>query len=207
MFATKKTIGILSVVLLSGCGALKRDNNEDDSSPNDQRDLKLIGSWERGCERADILGLQSRKVKLNFDLGLGFFREQTIFAKDVCADERIVEKQTGTYAKVGDAQGVEGAYQINFTVKNAFVTPRSDQAADDLNKVKYCGLDNWKNDVEQKITNVPCKSGYNEGQVLFDIYKLDENNLQLGQAGFLLDGSNNNARPATLDTLRPYVKK
>lgn len=204
---TNHVLGALSLFLLTGCGSLNKDNNEDSNSPVDQRDTSLIGSWERGCEKFDLLGLQSHKVKLNFDIGLGFYREQTIFAKDQCSDERIVEKQTGTYGKVGDAQGVEGGRQINFTVKDAFVTPRNDQAAKDLNDAKYCNLTNWQNGVEQKVTGVNCRSGYSEGQVLFDIYKVDGNNLQLGQAGFLLDGSTSTTRPTSIDTARPYVKR
>lgn len=207
MITTKHMLSALSLLALTGCGSLKKDNNEDSSSPADQRHTNLIGSWERGCEKVDLLGLQSHKVKLNFDIGLGFYREQTIFAKDQCGDERIVEKQTGTYGNVGDAQGVVGGRQINFTVKDAFVTPRSDQAAKDLNAAKYCNLTNWQNGVEQKVTGVSCKSGFNEGQVLFDIYKIDGNSLQLGQAGFLLDGSTSTSRPSTLDAARPYVKK
>ena len=207
MITTRNMMGALSLLVLTSCGGLKKGSNEDDNSPIDQRDMSLVGSWERGCEKVDLLGLQSHKVKLSFDIGLGFFREQTIFAKADCGDERIVEKQTGTYGKVGDAQGVDGGHQINFTIKDAFVTPRSDGAASDLNKAKYCNLANWQNGVEQKVTGVNCKSGYNEGQVLFDIYKVDGNNLQLGQAGFLLDGSTSTTRPTSLDAARPYVKK
>lgn len=207
MMTTNKMVGALSLLVLTGCGAMKKDNNEDNNGSAFRGDTALLGSWERGCEKADWLGLVSHKIKLNFDISLGFYREQTLFADGNCADERVVEKQTGSYTKIGDAAGIDKGYQINFTIKDAYVTPRSDAAAADLNKAKYCNLTNWANGVEQKVTGVDCKSGYKEGQVLFDIYKVDGNNLQLGQAGFLLDGSTSDARPTTLDTARPYVKK
>lgn len=200
-------VGVVSLVVLAGCGRIDKKDSEKTNTPADQRDLSLVGAWERGCESVDLLGLQSHKIRLDFNAGFGFSREQTLFAGSTCADERIVEKQVGTYGRVGDAKDIPGAHQINFTIKDAYVTPRNDQGVADLNKVKYCGIADWAVGVERKVTNIACKSGFNEGQVLFDVYKVEQNSLQLGQAGFLLDGSTDSARPTALNTAKPYVKK
>lgn len=207
MLVNKKLVGVVGLLVLSSCGRFNKADSDQINTPAAQNDLGLVGAWERGCEAVNFLGLQSHKVRLDFNPALGFSRERTLFGGDACADERLVEKQVGTYGRVGDVDGVAGAHQINFTVTDAYVTPRNDQGVADLNKDKYCGISDWAKGVERKVTGVDCKSGYKQGQVLFDIYKIDQNSLQMGEAGFILNGTTDGARPAALDTAKPYVKK
>ena len=197
---------LTAMALAAGCGKVSKDNDGSNGVP-DVKDLNLVGTWERGCEKIDLLGLQYRKVKLVMGGLKDYTREQTLFGDSGCNDERFVEKQTGTWAIVGTSPKDSGAKQINFTVKDAFVNPRNDSVAKDYNAKKYCDITSWKNGEETKVTNANCASGSKQGQVIFDVARVEEKNLFFGKTGFFITGKTSDGRPEVLDRDRPYTKK
>ena len=48
---------------------------------------------------------------------------------------------------------------------------------------------------------------FTEGQVIFDIYKKDGDNLYLGRSSFFLDGDSADSRPVDLDNEHPLIKQ
>lgn len=202
--------GLTSLVaasMIMGCGTLKKEKDKahKGAGANSQIDSDLVGTWERDCEKFDIFGVKYRKVKLDFGATLGYTREETVFDDEGCTQAEFAEKHTGTWAMVGNADG--GAKQLNITIKDAFVKPNNAQSAEVMNNTKFCGIKDWQEGKETEITNVDCPSAAKEGEVIFEIYKLQDKKLYLGKTGFFSNGHTDASRPSEIDLSRPYDKQ
>ncbi|MCX6123335.1 MAG: hypothetical protein NTV34_01080, partial [Proteobacteria bacterium] len=113
----------------------------------------------------------------------------------------------GTFAAAGDAPNEPDAKQLNLTAHSAFVTPLDDKHATDFNQSKYCGISDWSPNVEREVTGLSCFSGFKEGQVIFDIYRIQENHIYFGNTGIWLNGGSDGQRPQKLDLSDPLAKQ
>ncbi len=197
---------LTAAALTSSCGWFPKSKDEAVGIP-DLKDANLVGTWERDCEKYDLLGARYRKVKLVVGGLKSYTREQTIFSDSGCNGERYVEKQTGTWDIVGTMAGDDGVKQINFTVKDASVNVRNDNVSAEFNLIRYCGLTSWKNGEDRKVLNIDCSSGFKDSQVISDVARVEDRKLFFGKTGFNLTNDAAGKRPSALDRDRPYSKK
>jgi hypothetical protein len=105
---------------------------------------------------------------------------------------------------------VNNAHDINFTITGASLTPLSDDGAAALNKSNYCNTNDWKKDHAVDLLGRDCiGANHPKGEVVFDIYKLDQDGKRLmtGKSSLFLDKSDAQARPEALDGANAFNKR
>lgn len=197
-----------SSVALSGCGAF---DTEKKGSKAGENEPELTGSWKSGCMTADFLKLTHETTTLTYSVLGDFDRVVMLHADDQCASPSVEFKVVGTYDAVGEAQSVEGgAENINYTVHEARLAAKSDDAAKLLSAAKYCGVTDWKVDEEVDIAGKDCLGeSLDKGEVVFDIFRLqdDGKTLLVGDTLLWFDATDADDRPTQLATDYPYTKQ
>lgn len=202
-------VGCAGLLTLSACGDLK-DRLEGRKGTKEVKP-ELVGKWESSCKTLDILDLieiGGERQSMDFSLVPGSVEKKIQhFSDGDCKEpafERIID---ASYAIVGDAEGGEGKKNINLTVNKVELKPQSGGAVEKLNKVKACGINDWKDGEARDVTGKDCVGKkYEKGQVIFDVYKKDGNNLYLGKSSFFLDGESAEDRPKDVDMEHPLMK-
>lgn len=200
----KITLGLLGLTL-TGCGWFGQKKDEAAEAIDRDLDAKLVGVWERGCEKVDLLGIKYRKTKLDFNINRKFTREMTLFEDSQCQGEISVDKQTGLWTVEDDNPA--GGRHITFNVQKSFVDPRSDKVANEFNAQKYCNFTDWEQKKYREVTDANCRSALKADQQVEDIYLIENGDLYFGKTGFFMTDNKNAAVPSELDKSRPYAKK
>ena len=194
---------MLSVLALS-CGS--KGSNETPTGINKET-AQLAGSWHSDCHAGTFLASSHVQKKIGFNVAGGFKRETRLFDNAQCSGPKVSTVLNGTFAAVGDVPNEPDAKQLNLTAKSAFVTPLDDKNTADFNQSKYCGITDWITNVEREVTGLSCYSGFKEGQVIFDIYRIQENHIYFGNTGIWLNGGSDEQRPQKLDLSDPLAKQ
>ncbi len=206
MKITKKTCLLLCILgVASSCGAFKTKSK---GAKVRQTDTNLGGVWTTGCTNSDWLGLVSQSETLKFSALGDFDRTTTLFSDGQCATPNLELTVRGTFDTLGDDAKVEGSDDINFTVTSASTTPRSENGATILNAVSYCEVSNWANGQTVDTLDNACAGSWHKGSVIFDIYRLDQDNknLRFGRPSFFLDRGDAGSRPESLDETSALTK-
>lgn len=201
-----KTLALgASFVMVAACGAF---DTKDSGRKADEVDSELNGTWSSACLDTSFVGLTQSRETFAFS-GLADFDKTTEIFTDACNTQAASLLVTGTYAKTGDADVVDGAKNINFTITGAALTPKTDDTARLLNRASYCGVTDWARDQEVDILGKDCAGeSYANGDVVFDIYKVGDEELRFGQSGLIFfDGSNASDRPRELSDERIFSKQ
>ena len=205
-----KTVFKISIVfivaagLTTGCGALKTSKKNQKA---DQTVMELSGQWESTCQKQGWFDFTQALESYTFS-ALGDFETKTTAYRDDCKNADHVVEIGGTYDSLGNAVDTPNAKSINFTVSSASMTPKSDVAVKMLNALKYCAVADWAVDKKVDILNKDCVGiNYKTGQVIFDIYRLNSNQLQLGRKMFPFAGEAAATRPGKIDESRIFTKK
>lgn len=195
-----------TILLITGCGLGKTSKS---GRKADETDNNIWGSWKTDCiDNSGIkeLGKTKRAVVFN-NLG-DFDRIEYLYMGDQCSDRSLTITVSGTYAVKGNVTEDSEAQKLNLTVDRVKVYPHTKDAADLLNKMNACGIDNWKRKSEEDITGKNC-SGYKlrEGDVIFDIYMIDENDLYLGTKFSFSSPTDSDRRPKNVNDEIVYKKQ
>jgi hypothetical protein len=192
--------------LATGCGGF---DTKDKGKKGSENDAALTGTWETGCLAADALELAHKQSTLIFSAVGDFDRISVLHANEACSSPAVEVAVHGTYDVVGEAEGVEGgADNLNFTIHSATATPKSEDAVRLLSAAKYCGLADWSVDKEVDVAGKECLGErVDQGQVVFDIYRIDDTKLLIGDTLNWFDNTDAKERPTELAADRPYVKQ
>lgn len=201
-------LGCAGLMALTACGDL-RDRLEGRKDSKEVK-IELIGKWESACKTRSILDLidiGGERQIMDFSAVPGSVEKKLQrFTDGDCKEpafERIID---ASYAVVGDAN--DGAKNMNLTVHKVEVKPLSEDSANKLNGEKACDISDWKDGEARDVTGKDCLGKkYEEGQVIFDIYKQEGDNLYLGKSSFFLDGDSADQRPESLDLEHPLLKQ
>lgn len=192
-----------AMVLLS-CGKKSSDDTPSATSPDS---VKLTGTWKSDCKSGSFLTESFFRKKVTFQLDGGFKRQIEVFDNDQCNSSRASQTLTGTYTVAGDEPKEPDAKRLNLTSKATYVTPQTDSDTANFNQSKYCGIADWKTGTEREVTGADCASGFKEGQVIFDVYRIQDNHIYFGATGIWLNGRTDVQRPEKVDLTDPHAKQ
>lgn len=201
-------IGTSTLVIaacLSACG--KTDDTADKAK---QTDTNLAGTWNLACANKDFAGVTHQSDSYNFSLLGDFDRSVKLFNSDGCTTQLAHIDSSGTTDSLGNSQKVDGAKDINFTVTQMEATVDDAEFAKTLNTIKYCGKEDWQVGAAFDMFGKDCAGEkMDKGEVIFQIYKIHDDQLFLGSpvTALWLDGNDASNRPSHLDENRGLAKQ
>ena len=88
---------------------------------------------------------------------------------------------SATFTVRGEAPGLSGAKNIDFTLKTITVIPRQAATARDFNASRFCGKDGWAVNQPQEVTGGKCGGNQlgRKGYQAYNIFKVDGDLLYL----------------------------
>jgi hypothetical protein len=202
---TTATVGCFVAVAVAGCGAFETKKK---GGKADEIETELTGTWRQECIGVDFLEIANKKDAYTFSALGDFERKLELYSGDNCEDLQGTLRSSGTYSVVGDAEDVDDAQNLNFTVREMTLEPESDDLARALSAAKYCGVKDWSVDKEVSLVSRDCAGeSVDEGEVVFDIYNVEDDVLYLGNANKWFDKTDASDRPDELDTDHPFNLK
>ncbi len=196
---------LTATILLSGCGAFETDKK---GQKADQVDQGLTGRWSTSCLERGFIFTNYQRDELSFS-AVGDFEKKAVQHVDSgCQTEALSKTVSGTYDELDAVDGIAGGKAINFTVRDVVITPHTDEATKNLNDSSTCGLTNWVIHKSTSVLGKNCGETFQDGAVIFDVYKLDQDTVWLGKSFLLFDDKDApEDRPTTLEQDRPYRKQ
>jgi hypothetical protein len=194
-------------VVVAGCGAFSTKKKGQKARENDNA---LTGTWQNSCTKMDWLGFTYNQVTFKFSVLGDFEKTTSLYDNESCTSAIGSLSESGTYAALGDAAATPQAKDINFTISEAKISADTDQAIKLLNTGAYCGISDWQKGQATDVLDKPCVGfQHTKGKVIFDIYKVDQDNkrLETGKGSIFLDKGDADARPKDLDETNVFVKK
>lgn len=190
-----------SLVMASACSDDDNDNIPDEIQKTGDV-VELEGTWVTGCMENTILELSHTRRQYEFSLNRNFAKIEFLYDNENCENQLIEYRVEGNYRtdRVADEQGLEGK-PIDFEIEKASITPYNETAVDILNGIEFCGISDWAAAQAREITNVDCM-GFtnNEGETIFEIYEIrNDNQLLFGKNFLFLQETDSAERPTELD--------
>lgn len=200
----KHALAVTSVLALGGCG-LSEDSKDNVTNP----DLPdLVGTWQSNCAEAAVLDLAQTVKSLEFEGVSGYLKREAFFADGTCAQPGLEQITTGTYTLEGKLESDQSLEKINFNVDSVTLTPRSDQMVTTLETANFCGVTDWTKDIATDITGKECLGvSSDKGDVIFDVYRLQGNELRLSEKFLFLAPDSGDERPTSVSNELVYIKK
>lgn len=175
---------LLIEILLNGCF------HEEDGSKSE-----LEGTWKIGCSQNDDNNYN--KNSSSYDGNKVSFSSFNYEDAD-CLLSISEFGLTGNF-KLGNkmilSSGIE-VTEIDYTNLKWYLTLIKGQYVTSYNSNKICGKANWGKNIKTDITN--CNE-FKLPTSMYDVYKIDGNNLFEGNSGFI-DSRSKDSRPSQLDT-------
>ena len=201
-----RIFGLMIIVgaIVAGCGVFSTKNK---GKKETQNVIALAGEWRSECIKGDWFDFSQYKDDYKFS-AIGDFDKSTTVFKDDCKTAEITSTLRGTYDALGVTKDVPDAKDINFTVTEALISPRSDTATKILNSAEYCGISDWKTNQDVSVLDRDCVGwNFKKGTVIFDIYRLQDKRLFFGKRMTFFSSETNDSRPAKLDEEHVLVKQ
>lgn len=193
-------------LLLTGCGAFEAA--KDEKKKIDDRDSKLIHEWQTDCYENKDVDPSYVREEIKFKLNGDFDKVTVLHTDDQCKNEVLRYTVSGTYNEAGRVEDQPNVKKINLNVAKVFLMPQSDDEAKVLNDKKLCGKTDWTKDKAVEVQSLDCEGeDYKDGDVIFDIYEVDDNKLYLGKTFLFFDKSDADLRPTRVNARKPYTKK
>jgi len=192
----KVLIVLLAVGGLSGC--LGDDDN--DASPNSPN-----GTWVQLCNVDTDGDISSAELVVS---GAEWMRNGALYYDAVCTEPYMSFRAESISASGGEVTLSNGtlATAINHTITGVFLTLHSELDATDFNTEQLCGIVAWKANKEMNITNC-ADLGFSDDQLLYDIYKIENNRLYEGDSSLEGVGDTPETRPTSLDYENFYQRQ
>ena len=147
-----------------------------------------LGVWNQACQDydGDFVGtsiLIEKKSKLTWR------QAQTAFEEESCATAYL------KFEKHYEA-GISAAGDVDLVMKDMTYTPLTAEVTEALNEAEFCGLKNWQVGKSQTIINKDCEeiSILASLKNLYTIFKVQNDQLYVGQADEKFDGSSPSKR-------------
>ena len=202
-----KRILLSTTLLVSSCGII---NTAEKGKKSEENAPELAGDWKSACVANSALKLSHTQRDFNFNAIGDFDKTESFFKDDLCDESFVTYQVMGTYDEKGENPENADIQMINFTVNEANLTADTGGAVTILNGLKFCGISDWKMGEERNITSQDC-TGFkvNKGDVIFESYKLEDNNsdLYLGQKFVFLAKDNSNERPKDVNKNAGFTRE
>jgi hypothetical protein len=194
-----------ATILLSGCSVFETKKKAQKAI---QIDESLTGRWSTDCFERGFIFTKYQREELTFSAVGDFEKKAVQHVGADCKTETVSKTVSGTYDELDPVPGIVGGKAINFTVRDVVFTAHTDEAVKSLNEVKTCGLSDWVLNKPTSVLGKKCGETFQDGAVIFDVYKRDGNTVYLGQSFLLFDDKDApENRPTSLELDRPYRKQ
>ena len=197
MKLTDFLVAAMVPVLLAGCGAFETKEKGGKADENDQ---SLTGVWNSDCVSSTRLDLTHAKYRFAFSAVGDFDKTEALYGSEGCSDEKLNVRLLGTYDEAGDAAVGDEVNNINFTVKHVRVTIVDADFVKTANNMNLCGKDDWVKDTVEDVIGATCLgTSIKQGDVLFDVYKVNKE-AWFGHKFLFLSEDDADARPDNILT-------
>jgi hypothetical protein len=192
---------LLATFALTACGSDSGGDGGDDGL------AALAGTWKTDCHAendadGDVDSYKRTELVVS---GSTFVTTASFFEKSdtTCATPRYSSVLTAAVVLGGEVAALAGTKKIDINPSRFEVTPATAAAAAVFNQEPYCDISDWAAGVKRDVTEKTCAGNLD---TVYDIYKLDGNELVFGYADGDEIGSAADRRPKTLDAAHAYKK-
>ncbi len=204
------TASLPLLLALPACGS---SNSSKDVVDDASARTELQGTWTDACHAPNRLAdvLKTGFAQDRYEFGLlqnRFTRTLSVYSDAACSKPGFTETIEGGYTVIGDGPDIDGGRPINYTLTKATINPQTAAAVDALNVVSYCGVKDWALNQAKEVTNKTCAlQQFKNGDVVFDIFRVENKQLTMGKTSFFADGSSGQARPTERNKDLAFTKK
>jgi hypothetical protein len=158
-----------------------------------------VGVWQSDCNK---ISKHSYRISATFIEGKILFINR-LFEDQNCVSNSITTTYDGAYATGGSfGDGIE----INFIPASIKFTLHLQSVVDQLNKsiADGCGITDWKINVPQEVSGRYCRpfTFPSSGQMTYEIFRIDQSQLQFGGIPLRWNFNTPSARPTQLSPVR-----
>lgn len=172
--------------------ALDQASPVDQALPFDAAVPSLEGAWVTACRMMIGSGWHIRTISF---AGNQVVDATVNFLDAACNNPTFVDITRYTFALVGAAETVAGAWKMDETVIGSFTACLDDSCVTDSNGVNYCGISDWKLWETRDISGRSCVANIKAGDILKELVKVDGTSLQIGNQS----GTAGTPRPTMLN--------
>lgn len=201
-----KTVTVFLVTIMAvSCDAFKTKSK---GKKIDQTTTALAGDWQTDCVAADVLEMTRVRRQFVFSAVGDFEKKEYYYKDDACTNLELTYAVSGTYDAVGEGKDYTKLTNINFTISNSRIMVNSDGLIDTLKTLSLCDKSDWVVSKEIDITGVSC-AGYTtkKGDVIFDVFTLNDKALRLGQKFIFLSDDDADDRPKNVVSEIVYTRR
>jgi hypothetical protein len=196
-------IGLVAGTML-GCGSkeAKKAGEQVNTDP------ALWGVWESECQANTFLDITQTVRSTEFSALGAFSKSETFYWGQDCAqDKGMTVYAAGEYEVRGAVEGQDDLTKLNLTVEESTATLHTDDAVSWANDLELCDIDDWRKDETRNILKKDCLLSLNKGDVIFDVYKVDDEKLYFGNTITFLSENDADDRPSEVQTDVVYKKQ
>lgn len=192
MLSINRTVFVSAFLAgLAACGG-------NDSSESSAATPSLAGIWRSDCLSVDS-GVWALATLTNTDAESK--SEHTLYQTGSCVIPVRHDIALRTYSVTGQADGLAGAYKVDFTSVSSTVVFLTDEVVTEANKSSYLGYADWQNGVAKDTTGKAPSNGQEAaGTKFYTIIKIDGDAYRSGE---MLSGKGDTeaTRPTSLGTI------
>jgi len=180
---------LLAVSSLSGC---LHDDDDSNASPD-----SLNGTWVQHCNIDEDGDANDSQIVIN---GAEWIMSGTFYSDIECLEPTLAMKMETISITGNEVTLANGtlATEVEHTVTGIFLTPKGALYATAYNTAQFCGIVTWTENKEEDVSNCASLSGI-MASTDYDIYKVENNRLYLGDTDTSGSGDTPEERPTSLD--------
>jgi hypothetical protein len=193
--------------LTTACGLFETEKRGKKSEENEP---DIAGNWTSNCIKSPGLGVPMARAEYSFNAIGDFDKTENFYAGETCDSPIVTGIVSGTYDAKGKHPDNDDVKMINLTVDEVFVTANTDEGVETLNRIKFCGKDNWEVGEDVEVTGEDCGPySFNKGDVVYDVYDVkEEDKLYFGKSLALTEEEEDPAeRPKDINTNVVFIQE
>jgi hypothetical protein len=200
--------GAVLMLGLVACGQ-NGQNPVQATAQQTQAQLAVSGNWDSACSQAGLFGnFKSQKEEYHFGDDGSFEKKYFFYSDPNCQTASFVRLEDGQVSFQGTSP-VQNGTPVNFQFQKVSLVPDSQGAADELNTLKYCGVNNYAvgqaSDITANSSNSLCIGVTHAPRTTYDSIKLnDAMHINLGDDAKQEDPGK---RPANVDPQLSFTKQ
>ena len=185
----KTLIALLAVSSLSGC---LHDDDDSNTSPD-----SLNGTWAQHCNIDEDGDANDSQLVIS---GAEWVMTGSSYSDIECFEPEFTMAFEAISIEGGETTLADGTLvtEIDHTFTGVFMTPRSASYATAFNTGKFCQIVTWTADKKEDVSSCDSFSSL-MGSENYDIYKVENNRLYLGDNDTSGSGDTPEERPTSLD--------
>jgi hypothetical protein len=197
--ASLVALALTALPFVAGCGA---DANTTAADAAVSPGADLNGTWRTVCHPTPVGFAMTSLTYTNLNLE-GTYTE---YSDNACTQPVHVSRWTGTTTVSGAPRN--GATPIDIAFVTFTSTALTDANAMQNNAYQYCGLTDWRANVERNVLGAMCQ-GFSipMGARSLDIYRVEGSSLRFGQNAQIAVNPAESTRPATIDDMRVFTRR